>query len=56
MSQPVPPAPDDDLEEGARDLHGAMRIDVEQIARLVYQLMLQDRAIEHERGAWRRAI
>jgi len=40
----------------ARELDGAMAIDVEQVARLVYQLMLQDQAIERERGAWRRAL
>jgi hypothetical protein len=57
MTQPASPQPEDDVESALpRELDGAMSIDVEQVARLVYQLMLQDQAIERERGAWRRAL
>ena len=57
MTQPPSPLPEDEMESTlARELDGAMAIDVEQVARLVYQLMLQDQAIERERGAWRRAL
>jgi hypothetical protein len=49
--------PEDEAEsEQAHEPDGAMSIDVEQVARLVYQLLLQDQAIERERGAWRRAL
>jgi hypothetical protein len=57
MTQPAPPVPEDEVESAhAREPDGAISIDVEQLARLVYQLMLQDQAIERERGAWRRAL
>jgi hypothetical protein len=49
--------PEDEVESAlARGSDDAMSVDVEQVARLVYQLMLQDQAIERERGAWRRAL
>jgi hypothetical protein len=52
VSQPVLPTPvDDDAEAAPGDAAGAGRIDVEQIARLVYQMMLEDLAIGRERGA-----
>jgi hypothetical protein len=47
---------EDQALDNVDDQMPAMRIDVEQVARLVYQLMLQDQAIERERGAWRRAL
>ena len=57
MTQSAPPMPEDEVESAlARGSDDAMSVDVEQVARLVYQLMLQDQAIERERGAWRRAL
>ena len=55
MTQPARPMPENEA-ESEHELDGAMSIDVDQVARLVYQLLLQDQAIERERGAWRRAL
>ena len=58
MTHPAPgpsTAADQALDDVDKEMP-AMGIDVEQVARLVYQLMLRDQAIERERGAWRRGL
>jgi hypothetical protein len=47
----LPRPVDEQPEQAPGDAGGAERVDVEQIARLVYQLMLEDLAIGRERGA-----
>jgi hypothetical protein len=48
--------PDASSEDAPASQRVPTRMDIERIAQLVYQMMLQDFAIERERGGWERAL
>lgn len=57
MSQlAAPEAPAVQADDAPLNQNMPTRIDIERIAHLVYQMMLQDLAIERERGGWQRGI